>query len=471
MKIKFNKNFWFGTATSGPQSEGSFDKPNLSIMDYWYNISPNDFHNFVSPRTTSNFYYKYTHDIELMSFLKLNSFRTSIQWSRLIKDFETCEIDEKAVKFYRDYFSKLRKKNINLIVNLYHFDMPIKLQNIGGFENPKVIDMYVMYAKKCFELFGDIVDYWATFNEPIVPIEACYLYQWYYPKIVDFKRAVQAAYGTIVAHAKTVNLFHSMFYNDVNKKITIILNLTPSYPKDNKVENVEAANIRDLLFNKSFLDSVLNGSFDKKLISILKEKNVLPKFSIEELEEIKKSRIDFLGVNYYQPSRIQEKQNKNDMKNMPDDYFDNYDWKDKRINPHRGWEIHPKTIYNIAINLRDNYNNIEWLVTENGIGVEGEEKFKNENGIIIDDYRIDFIKEHLYWLHKAIQEGCNCFGYQLWTFIDCWSWANAYKNRYGIVELELTTQKRIVKKSGYWLKNVIENNNEIIINPNKHING
>lgn len=127
------------------------------------------------------------------------------------------------------------------------------------------------------------------------------------------------------------------------------------------------------------------------------------------------------------------------------------------MNPHRGWEIYEKGIYDIGINLRDHYHNIEWLVTENGMGVEGEEKFR-ENGYIVDDYRIEFIKGHLIELHRAISEGTNCKGYLLWTFIDCWSWLNAYKNRYGLIELDLETEERRIKKSGYWFKELSEQN-------------
>ena len=92
------------------------------------------------------------------------------------------------------------------------------------------------------------------------------------------------------------------------------------------------------------------------------------------------------------------------------------------------------------------------------MGVEGEEKFKNEQGIIEDDYRIDFFREHLTHLHRAIEEGSNCFGYHTWTPIDCWSWTNAYKNRYGFISVDLPTQIKTVKKSGYWIKKVSETN-------------
>ncbi|MEG7763144.1 family 1 glycosylhydrolase, partial [Listeria monocytogenes] len=90
-------------------------------------------------------------------------------------------------------------------------------------------------------------------------------------------------------------------------------------------------------------------------------------------------------------------------------------------------------------------------------GVEGESRYRNADGMIEDTYRIDFIKSHLKWLHKAIEEGANCHGYHLWTFMDCWSWANAYKNRYGLVEVDLDNDfKRTVKASGHWYKELAE---------------
>ena len=91
------------------------------------------------------------------------------------------------------------------------------------------------------------------------------------------------------------------------------------------------------------------------------------------------------------------------------------------MNPYRGWEIYPRALYDIAKNIQDNYGNIPWFISENGMGVEGEEKYKDTNGNIQDDYRIEFYKEHLAWLAKAIEEGSSCFGYHTWTALDCWS--------------------------------------------------
>ena len=142
---------------------------------------------------------------------------------------------------------------------------------------------------------------------------------------------------------------------------------------------------------------------------------------------------------------------------MPEWFFDSYEMPGRRMNRSRGIEIYPEGIYDIALMIKEKYNNIPWFVSENGIGIEGEEKFIKD-GMVQDQYRIDFLKEHLQYLHKGIEEGSNCLGYQMWTFIDCWSWINAYKNRYGFYRLDYETQERTVKKSGLWFRDVIDNN-------------
>ncbi|MBC8930699.1 glycoside hydrolase family 1 protein, partial [Escherichia coli] len=104
---------------------------------------------------------------------------------------------------------------------------------------------------------------------------------------------------------------------------------------------------------------------------------------------------------------------------LPDWFFEPHNMPGKRMNIYRGWEIYERGIYDLCIDIRDNYGNIESFISENGMGVEGESRYRNADGMIEDTYRIDFIKSHLKWLHKAIEEGSNCHGYHLWTFMDC----------------------------------------------------
>lgn len=458
LEYKFPNGFWWGTATSGPQCEGAADieLKGKSIWDYWYEESPERFHNGVGPENTSTFYSNYKEDIKLLKETGHNSFRTSIQWSRLIPN-GVGEVNQKAVEFYNNVIDELIANDVMPMINLFHFDMPMSMQEKGGWENREVVDAYVEYAKVCFELFGDRIKHWITFNEPIVPVEGGYLYNFHYPAVIDGKRAVQVAYNTIIANAKAVEAYKSL---DLDGEIGIVLNLTPSYPRSTENEaDVKAAHIADLFFNRSFLDPSVKGEIPEELIEILRESNVLPQVEDGDLELIKNNIIDFLGVNYYQPRRIKAKESDTDFGGvfMPDLYFDNYEMPGRKMNPYRGWEIYEKGIYDICINLRDNYGNIPFYISENGMGVEGEEAYINADGVVEDDYRIEFIKDHLRWLCKGIEEGANCKGYHLWTFIDCWSWTNAYKNRYGLIALDLATQKRTIKKSGRWFNELSQN--------------
>lgn len=458
IEYKFPKEFWWGAAASGLQTEGASDEDGKgkNIWDYWYEKEPNRFFNAVGPTKASGFYHNYKEDIKIMKELNFNSYRTSISWSRLIPG-GTGEINPKAVEFYNNVIDELINNGVEPFMNLFHFDMPLEMQNIGGWENKEVVEAYANYAKICFELFGDRVKKWITFNEPIVPASAGYLYGFHYPEIVNFKKAVQVSFNTMVAHAKTVEEFRKI--NIEKGEIGIVLNLSPVYARSNNLSDLKAKKIADLFSNRSFLDPAVKGEYPEELIEFLDNYNLLPDISKEEINILKNNTVDFLGVNYYQPRRVKVKEN---MPNphapiMPDFFFDDYIMPGRKMNPYRGWEIYEKGIYDIIIDLKENYNNIPSYISENGMGVEGEEKHIVD-GYIQDDYRIDFIKSHLKWLQRAISEGCNVKGYHLWTFIDNWSWLNAYKNRYGFVSLDLETGKRTIKKSGYWFKQVIEDN-------------
>ena len=459
LNFEFPNNFLWGAASSGPQSEGAalIDGKSKSIWDYWYKKSPELFFDQVGPNDTSTFYDNYKNDIQLMKKLGFNSFRTSIQWSRFMPNKDQ-KINKKAVKFYNSIIDEMLNAGIMPIINLFHFDMPMWAQKIGGWENRKVVDYYANYAKKCFELFGDRVTLWTTFNEPIVPAEMGYMNDYHYPCVVNGKRAITVAYHTMLASAIATKTFHSMKINS-NSAIGIILNLTPTYPKNYEKKHIEAARIQDLFYNRSFLDVSVWGEYPKELIEILKENKAIPKHSQNDLEIIKQNTADFLGVNYYTPRRAQAKKTKlNSKVFLPEKYFDTYKWPMAKMNKYRGWEIYEEGIYDICDNIIKNYGNIPFFISENGMGVEDEERFLNDDLSIDDDYRIEFVKNHLKYLHKGIKAGANCFGYHIWTFIDNWSWRNAYKNRYGLVSLDLETQKRTIKKSGKWYYNVANKN-------------
>lgn len=456
---QFPEDFWWGSAASATQTEGASDVDGKgeNIWDYWYKEEPNRFFNDVGPVHASRFYDQYKEDIALMKEVGHNSFRLSISWSRLIPNGNG-DINEKAVTFYRNVLQEMIDQGVEPFVNLYHFDMPMAMQELGGWESREVVDAFVRYASICFENFGDLVKKWFTHNEPVVPVEGQYLYGSHYPAEVDFKKGVQAGYHAILAGAKSVKVFKEKGYQG---EIGIILNLTPSYPRSNHPEDLKAAHLADLFFNRSFLDPFVKGTFPEDFVELLKEEGFLPKVEAGDLDLIAENTVDLLGINYYQPRRVKAKENLPNPKApfLPERFFDYYEMHGRKMNPYRGWEIYEKGIYDILINVKENYGNIRCFISENGMGVEDEERFIDESGQIQDDYRIDFYKNHLKWMHKALEEGVNLKGYHVWTFIDNWSWLNAYKNRYGLVSLDLANNyKRTIKKSGNWYKQVADQN-------------
>ncbi|MGM0123674.1 6-phospho-beta-glucosidase [Enterococcus sp. AZ194] len=453
---KFPDGFLWGSAMSAPQTEGYGSKggKSPSTWDYWFQTNPEKFNQNQGPENTSNMYELYVDDCVRMKEIGLNSIRTSIAWTRLLPDGKT--LNTEAVTFYRDYFQKMKDNGVEPIMNLFHFDMPMWLMEKGGWEVRESVEAFAFYAKTAFEQFGDIVTRWTTFNEPIVHVECGYLYGYHYPDVVDFKKAVQVGYNTLLAHVRAVEEFRKVLPAG---EIGIILNISPAYGRSNSPEDERAKEASDLLNINSFLDPAVHGILPDKLIQLVKENQLTPETQPEDPALMQQNTVDFIGLNYYQPRRVQAPENPKVPAQMPEDLYVPYDWPEKKINPYRGWEIYPKALYDVAIMMKEDYKNIPWYVSENGMGVADEERFMKEDGLIEDDYRIEFMQEHLDYLHKGIEEGSNCFGYHTWTFVDCWSWLNGYRNRYGFYRVDLENEyKRTLKKSGLWYKELSKNN-------------
>lgn len=467
MKYKFKDNFYWGTATSALQTEGTHEGDGKadSTFDVWFKEDPNRFFGGEGNKVAVDFYNMYKEDIRIMKELNHNSFRFSIAWSRLIPNGDGV-VNQKAVDFYNNVIDELISNGIEPFVCLFHFDMPWIMQEKGGFESLEVIDKYVEYAEIAFKLFGDRVKKWFTHNEPIVPIEGCYLYGFHYPQILDFKRGVKATYYTILSNARATKRFKELREDGVLSKdstIGAILSLSPVYPRDKEnKEDVKAAEICQLFFTNSFLDPMVKGTFNSDLIELLRKHDLLEEFyTSSELKMIKENTVEFLGFNYYFPRRAKAKDVKStgEVKN-PEYFFDPYEMPERLFNKDRGWEIYPKGIYDFLMILKEEYNNIPVYISENGIGRHnGDAEDTDETGYIHDDARVDFVKEHLKWIWKAQSEGSNVCGYHMWSLMDNWSMSNAFKNKYGYVHVDREDGlKRRIKKSGHWIAEVSKNN-------------
>ena len=460
-KIKLPEKFFIGAGASAWQTEGWTGKKDGqdSYMDLWYKTTPELWHNGYGPTLATDFYRRYKEDGKLMKQVGLEKFRTSIDWSRFIRDYETGEVDEEALEYYNNVIDEVIKNGVEPMICLEHYELPAELfEKYGGWGSKHVIDLFVKYAKKAFEAYGHKVKYWFTFNEPIVVQTRVYLDAIRFPYKQDTKLWMQWNYNKVLATSKVVAAFREgNFGKDIGAKIGVILNPEVTYPRSSAAHDVKAAEMYDLFFNKTFLDPSIKGEFPKQLFDVLKEHDCLFDYNDEELDIIKNNTVDTVGLNLYFPHRVKARTAgwNPEVPFHPSYYYDMFELQGRKMNPHRGWEIYPKIMYDMGMRMKNEYGNIEWFIAENGMGVEEEARFKNEEGIIQDDYRIEFMSEHLVWLLKAIEDGSNCIGYMLWAFTDNVSPQNAFKNRYGLVEINLEDNRnRTIKKSGYWFKKV-----------------
>ncbi len=224
------------------------------------------------------------------------------------------------------------------------------------------------------------MEFIASFNEPIVPIIHGYLSDLHPPSINDPKLAVQAVYGMILSHAMLSNIFYSKHKSKFpNLKFGVILNISPSIPLDGiyySEDDLKAAEIHDMLLNHSMMYQMIKGEIKKELIDFLKEKDLLPINTKQEIEIIKKTKIDLLVVNFYNPLRVSKPNGKRSYKFLHN-FYNTYNWDKVRINIFRGWEIRPESLYDIVKIIKNDFDNIPFFVSENVMGVENEHLYKN----------------------------------------------------------------------------------------------
>lgn len=462
--INVPDDFILGAAVSAWQTEGWSGKKDHqdSFLDMWYKNDKHVWHKGYGPAVATDFKNRYKEDIGYMKEIGLTHFRTSINWSRFLTNYEEGVVDEEYAAYIDDMINELLRNGVEPMICLEHYELPAELfEKYGGWGSKHVVDLFTKYAEKVFERYGDRVKHWFTFNEPIVIQTRIYLDALRYPYEQNTQKWMQWNHHKVLATAKAVQLFKEMGLKEkTGAKIGVILNPEVTYARSSAPHDQEAARMYDLFFNRVFLDPSIKGEYPQELFDLMSKHDITFEYSKEELQIIKDNTVEYVGLNLYYPHRIQARTTawNEAMPFHPEYYYAKFDLPGKKMNPYRGWEIYPKIMFDMAMRMKNEYGNIEWFIAENGMGVENEYRFKNEEGIIQDDYRIDFIAEHLKWLIKAVEEGANCTGYMLWAFSDNVSPMNAFKNRYGLVEIDLENNRnRNLKKSAYWYKQIIEN--------------
>lgn len=462
------KKFLWGSATASYQCEGAWnaDGKGDSIWDnYFHNINKEAKHGDVA----SDFYHKFEEDLQMMKDSNQNTYRFSISWPRIFPKNDG-KVNQKGVDFYHKILNSMIEKGIEPNVTLYHWDLPMYLQEYGGWLNKRIAYEFEKYAEFCFKEFGSKIKIWATLNEPYYVTQCMYGSGNYPPNQRDGQMFVEAIHNQMIASALGVKKFRELGNNG---QIGIVADIHPCYGIDDTEECNRAVFLADQFYNGIILDPVMNGEYPKEIIEELSKQYDFRFITEKDKALLKQGLVDFLGLNYYNRSYIRpyvdgpsmvahnnhgkrnDKRDGGDVKRImvvknlferiedPNGEFTEWDF-----------EVFPKGIYDACADVKKRYGNVPIYIAENGIGVHE----KLENNTVSDDGRIDFLERHLKYLLQAVNDGINIQGYYIWSTMDIYSWINGCEKRYGLVYVDFETQKRYPKKSYYWYKEFISRN-------------
>lgn len=457
-----DKSFFWGGATASYQCEGAWnvDDKAESMWDYYLHK-----HDLEDADVASDHYHRYEEDIRMMSEGGHTSYRFSLSWPRIIKNREG-DINQKGLDFYHKLIDTCIKYDIEPFVTLYHWDLPQYWEEKGGWLNKDVSIAFQRYAEVCYKAFGDKIRYWTTFNEPKWFVANGYLIGNYPPGLNDTQKMITAAYHVMYASALAVKSFKKGNYEG---EIGIVHSYTPVNGVDDSIETRIAMRNADNYANNWILDTAAKGEFPIDLIAKLSTDYDISFIDSKHLEVIKNYTVDFIGLNYYsrtlvKPYTTGETQLKfNHSGEAGESKVVIKDWFEQVRDPeseYTAWdtEIYPKGLEAGLIEAYERYK-LPIYVTENGIGVREDVDVDQVN----DEYRIEFMNDHINAIMNAIDAGCDVKGYYAWSPFDLYSWMNGVEKRYGLVAVDFeNNQDRTPKASYYWFKDIIESNGEKI---------
>ncbi|MGA2976888.1 MAG: GH1 family beta-glucosidase [Spirochaetia bacterium] len=442
----FPQGFLWGAATAAYQIEGGVheDGRGESIWDH-FSKKPGAIHNGDTGDVACDHYHRWRDDLECMRDLGLTAYRFSVAWPRVIPR-GSGKVERKGLDFYEKLVDALLAARIEPALTLYHWDLPQALQDNGGWTNRDTASWFAEYAACLFTYLGDRVKIWMTLNEPQVAAFLGHAEGIHAPGLKDFGSAVQAAHVLLHGHALAVQAYRQL--SPSAHRIGIALDLHPVYPFTDGISDIEASRIADGQANRWYLDPVLKGSYPDDVLAAYTRHHVAPRAQPGDFELLKACPVDFIGVNYYFPSRVYASDaggilgfQQGQRKDCP--------------RTDMGWEVYPEGLYDLLTRISREYENPVIMITENGAAYPDQ---RIENGQVQDQERIEYVSAHLREARRAIQDGVKLEGYFLWSLLDNFEWSSGYAKRFGITYVDFHTQARTWKASANWYQRVIAAN-------------
>lgn len=487
-KRKFPDGFLWGGATAANQCEGAWnvDGKGLSVADcstYKANLDPKDYkaqHDISSKdveaamqstdsrlygkRRGIDFYHRYKEDLKLFEEMGFKTLRVSIQWTRIYPNGIEAEPNEKGLQFYEDLFLEMKKRNIEPLVTLHHYEMPLHLSNhFDGWYQRSVIDLFIRFCKTVFARYKGLVKYWLTFNEIDSifrhPFTTAGIVPDRYPKEKLEEIIYQCVHHQFVASALATKHLHEMI---PGAQMGCMLTRTLTYPENCHPQNMLLA-LKENRDNYFYADVQMFGEYPQFVKNNWKRKNINVEMATGDEEILQCHPCDFVSFSYYMSqvaSKDEDQRQKvsgNVTSGVKNPYLDITEW---------NWQVDPTGLHISLIDLYDRYRKPLFIV-ENGLGSRDTVE---EDGSILDDYRINYFKEHILAISDAIEDGVEVMGYTPWGCIDMVSMSTCQMSkRYGFIYVDADdlgngTYERKRKKSFYWYQKVIATNGEDLEN-------
>ena len=466
------KDFLWGGATAANQCEGGYlsggkglgtvdviphGEHRRAIMkgEMHYKDLPEDA--YFPSHEAIDMYGNYKEDIALFAEMGFKCYRFSFAWSRIFPTGKELEPNEEGLKFYEDFIDELLKYNIEPVVTICHFDLPLTLvEEYGSWKGREVIDAYVRYCEAIFKRYNGKVKYWMTFNEINMLMHLPFMGAGIMFEEGENKLQVQyqAAHNELVASALATKLAHEI---NPENKVGCMLAAGDYYPYSCKPEDVFAALGKDRE-NYFFIDVQSRGEYPNYAKKFLERNNIQIEMGAEDEQILRENTVDFIAFSYYSSRVVSadptvgEKRQGNAFAGIKNPHLTESEW---------GWQIDPLGLRITMNTLYDRYQKPLFIV-ENGLGAVDT---LEEDGTITDDYRIAYLEAHIKTMIEAVEEdGVDLLGYTPWGCIDLVSASTGeMKKRYGFIYVDKDnegngTLKRYKKKSFDWYKNVIANN-------------
>lgn len=464
----FPENFMWGASSAAWQVEGAVneDGRTTSIID----LNSKKKKPYTDNSVAADHYHHYKEDVALMAEAGFSSYRFSIAWPRIYPDASGVP-NQKGIDFYNNLINELIKHNIEPIVTLYHYDMPVWVdEKFNGWYDRGIIDKFDEYARTCFKEFGDRVKYWLSINEQNMQI--CYG-EWLgvcKNKETWFEDKWKVNHIMNMCHAKAVIACHELVEEG---KIGPVPGYVPIYPYSSHPDDQIAAMNAEELTEKLWNDFYVHRKYNGFTLSYWRENNIDPGIQEGDMELIEQAKIDFFALNCYRSNTAKAC----DINEEPQEYLLNKSGVKGNLvfpkvpglyqlthNPYVeytdwDWEIDPVAMRYMLRYMWDHYQ-LPMMITENGLGKYDK---VSEDGKVHDQDRIEFLRDQIYQVGLAIMDGCEVISYNPWSFTDLLSTGNGMAKRYGLVYINTTDEelldlKRIKKDSYYWYSNLIKSN-------------